>query len=86
MNAIGPRLDRDVLAQMGQDVYARIVRPQLRPEDHGKYVVMDVESGAFEVDDTLHAAAARLHARIPGVQAWTERAGYPTAFRLRGVR
>lgn len=82
MNATGPRLDREVLACMGQDVYARIVRPQLRPEDHDKYVVMDVESGAFEVDDTLHAAAARLHARIPGVQAWMERAGFPTANKL----
>ena len=82
MNATGPRLDRDVLAQMGKDVYTRIVLPQLRPEDHGKYVVMDVESGAFEVDAKPHAAAARLRARIPGVQAWMERAGFPTAFKL----
>ena len=82
MTATGPRLDRDVLAQMGQDVYARVVRPQLRPEDHGKYVVIDVESGAFEVDTFPHAAASRLHARIPGVQAWMERAGFPTAFKF----
>jgi hypothetical protein len=82
MNATGPRLDDDVLAQMGKDVYARIVLPQLRPEDHGKYVVMDVESGAFEVDAKPHAAITRLRARIPGMQAWMERAGFPTTNKL----
>jgi len=82
MAATGPRLDRDVLAQMGQDVYARIVRPQLKPEDHGKYVIIDVESGEFEVDTFPHAAATRLHARIPGVQAWAERIGFPTTNKL----
>jgi hypothetical protein len=82
MNATGPRLDREVLARMGQDVYARIVQPQLRPEDHGKFVVMDVESGAFEMDANLRAAATRLHARIPGVQAWAERVGYPSLHKL----
>jgi hypothetical protein len=82
MTPTGPRLDRDVLARLGQDVYARIVRPQLRPEDHGKYVVVDVESGAFEVDAFAHAAIARLRARIPDVQAWMERAGFPTTNKL----
>jgi hypothetical protein len=67
MNATGPRLDRDVLAQMGRDVYARIVRPKLRPEDHGKFVVIDVESGAFEVDASPLAASTRLHAGDAGV-------------------
>jgi hypothetical protein len=82
MHATGPRLDPDEFARLSADVYPRLVLPHLRPEDHGKFVVFDVESGAFEVDDSLHAAAARLHERIPGVQAWAERVGFPSVHKF----
>lgn len=86
MPATQPRLSREELARRGEDTYTRLVRPALRPEDDGKFVVLDVESGAFEVDANAHAAATRLHARIPGVQAWLVLVGSPTAYKLRGVR
>lgn len=86
MAATEPRLSREELARRGDDAFTRQVRPALRPEDDGKFVAVDVESGAFEVDEDDHAAVSRLHRRVPGAQVWLVRAGYPAAHRLRGVR
>lgn len=81
-----PRLSRDELARRGNDAFARRVRPALRPEDEGKFVAIDVESGSYEVDEDDHAAVTRLHRRVPGAQVWLVRAGYPAAHRLLGAR
>ena len=86
MSATEPRLSREELARRGEDTFARQVRPALRPEDDGKFVAIDVESGTFEVDEDEYAAVARLHGRVPGAQVWLVRAGYPATHRLRGGR
>jgi hypothetical protein len=86
MFATEPRLSREKLARRGDDVYARQVRPTLRPEDDGKFVAIDVESGTFEMDADEYAAVARVHRRVPGAQVWLVRAGYPATHRLRGGR
>jgi hypothetical protein len=84
MSATEPRLSREELARRGDDTFSRQVRPSLRPEDDGKFVAIDVESGAFEVDEDEYAAVTRLHHRVPGAQVWLVRAGFPATHRLRG--
>ena len=86
MSATEPRLSREELARRGEDTFTRQVVPALRPEDDGKFVAIDVESGAYEVDEEDYAAVTRLHRRIPGAQVWLVRAGYPATHRLRGGR
>ena len=86
MSATEPRLSREELARRGDDTFTRHIRPALRPEDDGRFVAIDVESGAFEVDENDLAAVSRLHRRVPGAQVWLVRAGYPAAHRLRGGR
>jgi hypothetical protein len=86
MSATEPRLSREELARRGDDAYTRKIRPALRPEDDGKFVAIDVESGTFEVDEDEHTAVARLHHRVPGAQTWLVRAGYPATHRLRSGR
>ncbi|MBL8792626.1 MAG: hypothetical protein JNM56_01845 [Planctomycetia bacterium] len=83
MSATAPRLSREELARRGDETYTRRVLPCLRPEDDGKFVAVDVESGAFEVDEDDHAAVSRLHRRTPGAQVRLVRAGHPAAHRLR---
>ena len=83
MAATGQRLSREDLARRGEETFIQQVRPLLRPDDDGKFVAVDVESGAFEVDEDDHAAVSRLHDRVPGAQVWLVRAGYPAAHRLR---
>ena len=54
----------------------------LRPEDDGKYVAIDIETGDYEIDADDYAATGRMLARRPGARLWLMRAGYPTAYRI----
>jgi hypothetical protein len=74
------------LAALGEDVFNRQVRPALRPEDDGKYVALDVETGAYEIDADDFTAVSRLRSRMPAADIWLMRAGYPTAYQMRVIR
>lgn len=86
MSTTEPHLSREELARRGEETFTRQVRPTLRPEDDGKFVAIDVESGTYEVDEDEHSAVSRLHRRVPGAQVWLVRAGYPATHLLRGGR
>ena len=74
------------LARLGEDIYDRQIRPVLRPEDHGKFVAIDVETGDYVPDDHDYAALARLRSRKPAADIWLMRAGYPAAYRIGAAR
>jgi hypothetical protein len=81
-----PRRTLDELAALGGDIFDRQVRPTLRPEDDGKFVAIDVETGAYEIDEDDYAAVARLRSRKPAADVWLMRAGYPTTYKMGVVR
>lgn len=77
-----PHRSLDELARLAGDVFDRQVRPALRPEDDGKFVAIDVDTGDYEINEGDYAANARLRARKPSADIWLMRTGYPAAFRL----
>lgn len=70
-----PRYSREEVAQRGDELYERLVLPRLGPEDEGKFALIDVETGDFELDRDEIAASDRLLARHPDAQVWTRQAG-----------
>jgi hypothetical protein len=83
---IQPRRTLDELAALGGVIFDRQVRPALRPEDNGKFVAIDVETGDYEMDEDDYAAVARLRARKPAADVWLMRAGFPTTYKMGVVR
>jgi hypothetical protein len=73
-------------ARIGTDVYERQVKPLLRAEDDGKYVAVDVRTGAYEVNDDDYLAVMQLQARIADADIWLARAGEPATYRMRRIR
>ena len=69
-------------ARRGQEAFDRHVRPNLRPEDDGKFVAVDIHSGSYEIDADDYQATGRLMARLPGARIWLLRAGHPTTYRI----
>ena len=86
MPVTDPPRDLHDLARRAAEVFDRQVRPALRPEDDGKYVAIDVNTGDYEIDESDYAAVMRLRARLPSSEVWLERAGYPTAHQMRSPR
>jgi hypothetical protein len=44
------RYSRDEIGRLGDDIYERSVLPHLGSEDQGKFALIDVETGDYEVD------------------------------------
>ena len=81
--------DTSELAERGEEIADRVVRPQLRQlseDDDRKYVAIDVESEEFEVDANQRAAANRLVERRSEAQGqiWFRRVGSPIAHSIGG--
>ena len=56
----------------------------MKPEDDGKLVAIDIESGAYEVDEDELTAFDRLRARVPQAQIWLVRVGSRYVHRFGG--
>ena len=64
------------LARRGTEIYEQQIRPQVGAGNRGRFVAIDVDTGDFELADTLLEAATRLLARRPDAQSWSVRIGY----------
>jgi hypothetical protein len=74
----------DDIAAAGERIYAERLRPQLEPGHVGEYVVIDVETGEYEVDKDHMAASDRAAAKRPGARLYAKRVGFRTAGRIGG--
>ena len=81
-----PRYSRDEFAQRGEEIYENRIRPCLEPRNDGKFVAIDIETGAYEIDADELAASDRLLARQPDAQIWIIRVGTRYARRFGSQR
>lgn len=70
-----PQYNREEIARRGDEIYEREVLPNLRPEDEGKFALLDIATGDYEVDRDEVAASDRLLARHPDAQVWVRQVG-----------
>ncbi len=70
-----PRYSKEEFARRGDEIYNRVVRPLLKKEDERKFVVIDIETEAFEIDSDELAASDRLLSRYPNAQVWVTQVG-----------
>jgi len=74
----------DEFARRGDEIYDQQIRPALESANQGKYVAIDIESGAFEIDPDDYTATERLLARLPDAQIWLTRVGDGYLHRIGG--
>ncbi|MBW4695699.1 MAG: hypothetical protein KME27_28455 [Lyngbya sp. HA4199-MV5] len=80
MTARQRRYSKEELAQRGQALYESGIRQQVEAGNNGKIVAIDIETGAFEVDETVMGATDRLFDRQPDAQPWTLRVGHNAVY------
>ncbi len=79
----GPRYSNEEYARRGDAIYERDIKPKLKPEDHGKYVAIDIETGEYEIDADDDTVGDDLLKRIPDVQLWIVRVGHRASMTMR---
>jgi hypothetical protein len=83
MPATERRYSPEELARLGTELFDSRIKPNLRAEDDGKFIAIDVISGDFEMDADDYAAVTRLHADHSTADVWLMRVGQKTAYRMR---
>ena len=84
MSAQQPRYSAEETARRGDDISERSIRPQVEATHYGQVVAIDIETGAYAVDDTALAAARRLRAQHPAAAVWFVRVGHRALHRIGG--
>jgi hypothetical protein len=74
------RYSKEEMAQRGQEHYESGIRQQVEAGNEGKIVAIDIETGAFEVGETVMAATNRLFERYLDAQPWGIRIGHRAVY------
>ncbi len=74
------RYSQEELARRGQELYESAVRQQVEAGNDGNIVAIDIETGAFEVDENVVPATNRLFERHPDAQPWIIRIGHRAVY------
>ncbi len=71
-----PKLSVEETAQRGDEIYERQIRAQVEAGNYGKIVAIDVDTGAYALEETALAASRRLQAKQPSAEVWFVRVGH----------
>lgn len=77
-------LDCEELARRGQEYYDKFLRAELEPGHKGEFLVLEVESGEYELDADEAAALNRAMERHPDRVFYVLRVGHRAAHRIGG--
>ena len=69
-------------AHAGRAIYNKTIREKVEPAEIGKVVVIDVNSGDWEIDADDSTALFKLLERRPDAFTWAERVGYPAVYEM----
>ncbi len=67
------------IADQGRAIYAEKITHKIEAAHKGKFLILDIESGDYEIDDHEDAACDRLEARYPHGVFYLIRVGYPAS-------
>lgn len=70
------------IVRLGKERYERDLRMLVEPIHKGRFLVVDVVTGDYEIADTDRGASAQAKARNPDAVLFGVRIGYPTAYRI----
>ena len=74
----------DKIREQGKAIYEEHIKHLVDPLHYGKFVIIDVETGDYEIDKRAAVAIGKLLERRPGAMTWAERVGFLAAHRWGG--
>ena len=77
-----PRVSSEEIVARGKKLYETELRNKVESGNIGRFLVVDVETGDYEIDDEDVRASLRLLDRNPGAAVFGIRIGHPVAYRI----
>ncbi len=77
-----PRYTSAEIVRRGHALYEQQIRAQVETSHPGYFLVLDIETGDYELDVEDVCAVQRAKAKHPGGAFYIVRVGSPTAYRL----
>lgn len=81
-----PRIPLDEIVMRGEQFYWRDIHDKLPLGSKGKFVVIDVETGDYELDDDDASATMRILEKNPGTLTYGVRVGSAAAYQIGRLR
>lgn len=75
-------LSNEEIARLGLERYTRDIQARVEAESSGRFLVLDVITGDYEIDEDDLTASDRLLARRPDALLYGIRIGHPAAYRI----
>lgn len=72
------------VASRGEAIYRREIRDRVDPKHKGKFLVIDIETGEYEMNADDLVATKCLLAKPPDAVIYGLQIGSPTAYRIGG--
>jgi len=77
-----PKYTSEEIAQRGQAIYDQQIRAHVEAAHRGKFLVLNIETGEYEIDRDELAALQRAKAKNPDGALYILRIGATAAYRL----
>ena len=79
-----PRYTSDEISSRGQMLYDQQIQARVDADNKGKFLILDIETGDYEMDENEWVALQRAKTKHPDAAFYIVRIGYPTAHKLEG--
>ena len=76
------KYSKEEVSARGKKIYEEQIKLQVEPQDIGKFIVIDIESGCYEVNEKSLVASRLLRERRPDAVGFLARVGYGAAYRM----
>ncbi len=77
-----PKYSKGEVSDLGKKIYAEQIKPLVEPDENGKFIVIDIESSDYEMDEEMLVASRRLRERRPDSVRYGGRVGYDSAYHI----
>ena len=68
------------ICDKAEKIYSEKIKHLVEPEQNGRFIVVDIESGDYEIDEDDISAEDRLEERRPGYVGHLLKIGFESAF------
>lgn len=80
-----PRFTNEEIARRGEETYTASLRHQLEGSYQDKILIIDIETGEYEIDDDALTASKRALAKHPGAAIYGLRIGARFMYEFNGL-